>query len=233
MQSENYEPQIDLAGLEAHSSPNRGRQMLFVLVLFITVLILLAVKYRTSWFDSLSSEGPATQTSSDATQERGREIAPAKSRKSGIKQHTVSVPEAEAEAETASPSSLEAAVLPPLQADVTYSNGRHQTLVARDSAVRLSFSPQTAEALVRPVDPVYPLLAQQTNVQGSVVLSARVGKDGSVESVQVVSGPEILANAAVEAIKQWRFKPRNEAGQSVPAETRITVNFNISTPGQP
>jgi TonB family protein len=51
--------------------------------------------------------------------------------------------------------------------------------------------------------------------------------------VQVVSGPDILANAAVEAIKQWRFKPRNEAGQLVPAETRITVNFNISTPGQP
>jgi len=229
MQSENYEPQIDLAGLEAHSSPNRGRQMLFVLVLFITVLILLAVKYRTFWFDSLSSEGAATQTSSDATQEREREIAPAKSRKGGIKPHTVSVPEAE----TAS-SSLEATVLPPLQADVTYSNGRHQTLVARDSAVRLSFSPQTAEALVRPVEPVYPLLAQQTNLQGSVVLSARVGQDGSVQSVQVVSGPDILANAAVEAIKQWRFKPRNEAGQSIPAETqRITVNFNISTPGQP
>jgi TonB family protein len=228
MQSENYEPQIDLAGLEAHSSPNRGRQMLFVLVLFITVLILLAVKYRTFWFDSLSSEGAATQTSSDATQGE-REIAPAKSRKGGIKPHTVSVPEAE----TASSSSLEATVLPPLQADVTYSNGRHQTLVARDSAVRLSFSPQTAEALVRPVDPVYPLLAQQTNVQGSVVLSARVGQDGSVQSVQVVSGPDILANAAVEAIKQWRFKPRDEAGQLVPAETRITVNFNISTPGQP
>jgi protein TonB len=86
---------------------------------------------------------------------------------------------------------------------------------------------------VRPVDPVYPLLAQQTNVQGSVVLSARVGQDGSVQSVQVVSGPDILANAAVEAIKQWRFKPRNEGGQLVPAETRITVNFNISTPGQP
>jgi TonB family protein len=229
MQSENYEPQIDLAGLEAHSSPNRGRQIVFALVLFITVLILFAVKYRTFWFDPLSSEGAANQTSSDATQEREREITPAKSRKNGIKQHTVSVPEAE----TAPSSSLEATVLPPLQADVTYSNGRHQTLVARDSAVRLSFSPQTAEALVRPVDPVYPLLAQQTNVQGSVVLSARVGQDGSVQSVQVVSGPDILANAAVEAIKQWRFKPRDEAGQLVPAETRITVNFNISTPGQP
>ena len=95
MQSENYEPQIDLAGLEAHSSPNRGRQILFALVLFITALILFAVKYRTFWFDSLSSEGAANQTSSDATQEKEREITPAKSRKSGIKQHTVSVPEAE------------------------------------------------------------------------------------------------------------------------------------------
>jgi len=102
--------------------------------------------------------------------------------------------------------------------------------VARDSAVRLSFSPQTAEILVRPVEPIYPLLAQQANVQGSVVLLARIDKDGSVGSVQVVSGTDILANAAVEAVKQWRFKPRNEAGQPNPAETRITVNFTISTP---
>jgi TonB family protein len=46
----------------------------------------------------------------------------------------------------------------------------------------------------------------------------------------VVSGPDILANAALEAVRQWRFKPRSDAGAATPAETRITVNFTISTP---
>lgn len=229
MQGENYEPQINLTGLELHSNHNRRRQMLFVVVLLLAALILV-VKYRTSWFDSLSFNGTANQTSSVATQENAaqeneRHTHPSASRKSGVKQHMPSEPEADAVS-----SVPEAVVLPPLQVDVIYSNGRRQTIVARDTAVRLSFSPQTTEALVRPVDPVYPLLAQQTNLQGSVVLLARIGKDGSVDSVQVVSGPGILANAAVEAVKQWRFKPRDEAGQSVPAETRITVNFTISTP---
>jgi protein TonB len=82
---------------------------------------------------------------------------------------------------------------------------------------------------VRAADPIYPVLAQQMKVQGSVVLQARIGKDGSVQSLQVVSGPEILANAALEAVRQWRFKPAYEAGRAVPAEARITVNFTIST----
>jgi TonB family protein len=226
MQRENYEPQIDLAGLEARSNHNRRRPMFLGSVLFLAAVILVGVKYRTFWFDSLSFGRAVYQTSSDAIQESERQIAPSASRKVGVKQHPSSVPEVEA----AESSSLEAAVLPPLQVDVTYSNGRHETLVARDTAVRLSFSPQTAEALVRPVEPVYPLLAQQTDVQGSVVLLARIGNDGTVESVQVVSGPDILANAAVEAVKQWRFKRRNGPGPPIPAETRITVNFTISNP---
>jgi protein TonB len=102
--------------------------------------------------------------------------------------------------------------------------------VARDTAVHLSFSPEAAEAQVRPVEPVYPLRAQQSNLQGSVVLLARISQDGNVESVQVVRGPDILANAALEAVRQWRFKPRSDAAGATPAETRITVNFTISTP---
>jgi TonB family protein len=229
MQGENYEPQINLAGLDARSHNNRGRQMSFAFVLLLTALILLVVRYRTYWFDSLSSQGTADQASSAATQESERLASPTTSRKVSAKQHASSPSLAEAEtAEASSPQ--EAVLLPPLQVDVTYSNGRHQTLVASDTAVHLNFSPETAEALVQPVDPVYPLLAQQSNVQGSVVLLARIGKDGNVESVQVVSGPDILANAALEAVRQWRFKPRSDAGAATPAETRITVNFTISTP---
>jgi len=229
MQGENYEPQINLAGLEARSHNNRSRQMSFAFVLLLTALILLVVRYRTYWFDSLTSQGTADQASSAAIRESERLANPTTSRKVSAKQHASSPSLAEAEtAEASSPQ--EAVLLPPLQVDVTYSNGRHQTLVARDTAVHLSFSPEAAEALVRPVEPVYPLLAQQSNLQGSVVLLARISQDGNVESVQVVSGPDILANAALEAVRQWRFKPRSDAGGATPGETRITVNFTISTP---
>jgi protein TonB len=90
------------------------------------------------------------------------------------------------------------------------------------------FSPQTAEVVVRRVEPVYPLLAQEENVQGAVVLQARIDKDGNVQSVQVLSGPDILTAAALEAVKQWRFKPHYEKDRATPTETRITVNFTIT-----
>ena len=227
MQGENFEPQINLDGLTSRSGQNHHRQILVALVVLLTALMLLVLKYRSYWFDSLTFPVSTETSTSDATQETAKPTSAAPARKVSAKQHSSSVlPEAEAEVPVAVPQAL----LAPLKVDVTYANGRHQTLVARDLAVRLSFSAETAEALLRPVEPVYPLLAQQSNVQGSVVLLARIANDGGVESVQVVSGPDILASAAVEAVKQWRFKPRAEGGQSGPIETRITVNFTISTP---
>ena len=145
----------------------------------------------------------------------------------------------------------------PLRVDVTYSSGKHETLLARNSAVnidmqrdpwqsvaippapetvviqaaeRVHLSAQTAEVVADPVEPVYPRLAQQSRVEGSVVLQVRVNKDGIVQALTVISGPDILTAAAVEAVKQWRFKPHYESGEAVPTETRITVNFTISTP---
>jgi protein TonB len=98
------------------------------------------------------------------------------------------------------------------------------------AAERVHLSPLTVDVVAVPVEPVYPLLAQQSDVQGSVVLHARVNKDGIVQALKVISGPDILATAALEAVKQWRFKPHYESGEAVPTETRITVNFTISTP---
>jgi protein TonB len=66
-------------------------------------------------------------------------------------------------------------------------------------------------------------------VQGSVVLDAVIGRDGTIQTLKIVSGPTILANAAMEAVRQWRFKPYLQAGEAVETEARITVNFTIST----
>lgn len=66
-------------------------------------------------------------------------------------------------------------------------------------------------------------------VQGSVVIQALIGADGDIQDLRVLSGPSILASAAQEAVRQWRFKPYLQNGQPVETQAKITVNFTIST----
>jgi TonB family protein len=73
----------------------------------------------------------------------------------------------------------------------------------------------------------YPMLAQQTKVQGSVVLQAIIGADGNIQDLRVLAGPSILTSAAQQAVRQWRFKPYMQNGQPVETKARITVNFTI------
>ena len=73
----------------------------------------------------------------------------------------------------------------------------------------------------------YPLLAQHMNVQGSVVLQALIGADGVIQNLHVLSGPAILASAAEQAVREWRFKPIVQNGQAVESKAKITVNFTI------
>jgi protein TonB len=77
----------------------------------------------------------------------------------------------------------------------------------------------------------YPPLAQHMNVQGSVVLQAIIGADGLVQNLHVLSGPAILAAAAQQAVREWRFKPVVQNGQAVETKAKITVNFNIKVAG--
>ena len=81
--------------------------------------------------------------------------------------------------------------------------------------------------LVYRVEPTYPVLARQARIQGVVVLTAIIGKDGSIQNLQVVSGHPMLAPAAIEAVKQWRYKPYLLSGQPFEVETTVTVNFNF------
>jgi TonB family protein len=77
------------------------------------------------------------------------------------------------------------------------------------------------------VTTVYPALAQQMRVQGSVVLQAYIGADGTIENLRVLSGPAILASAAQQAVREWHFKPYLQNGQAVETKATITVNFTI------
>ena len=74
-------------------------------------------------------------------------------------------------------------------------------------------------------EPVYPADARQANVQGTVLLDARIGRDGTVVNVRPVSGPEVLATAAVDAVRWWRFQPYQINGQPTEVETTVAVEF--------
>jgi TonB family protein len=98
-----------------------------------------------------------------------------------------------------------------------------------DASERVEVSADTSHVLTHRVRPEYPLLARQMKVQGSVVLDAMIGKDGGIQDLHVVQGPTILADAAREAVRQWRFKPYLQDGEPVETQAHITVNFMIST----
>jgi TonB family protein len=101
--------------------------------------------------------------------------------------------------------------------------------ITESAEARVSLPPATAERVTKSVKPDYPILAKQMKVQGAVVLEALIDRTGNIQELHVLSGPGILATAAREAVRQWRFKPYYEHGEPVETEARITVNFTIST----
>ena len=82
--------------------------------------------------------------------------------------------------------------------------------------------------LIHKVQPTYPPLARQARVQGTVVLTAVIGKDGSIQNLRVLSGHPMLTGSALEAVKQWRYKPYYLNGEPVEVETTVNVNFTLS-----
>ncbi len=101
--------------------------------------------------------------------------------------------------------------------------------VTSNAAERADVSSLTSDVVTHSVVPAYPTLARQMKVQGKVVLEAMIDRDGLIEDLQVLSGPPILAGAAEEAVKKWHFKPHFRGTEAVETQTKITVNFTIST----
>ncbi len=82
--------------------------------------------------------------------------------------------------------------------------------------------------LISKVQPSYPPLARQARVQGTVVLKALIGKDGTVQNLTVISGHPMLTQSAIAAVKQWVYKPYLLNGKPVLVETTINVNFMLN-----
>jgi protein TonB len=75
------------------------------------------------------------------------------------------------------------------------------------------------------VQPVYPPLARSARIQGSVVLEALIGRDGTMQNLKLISGHPMLVPAAIDAVSQWRYRPYILNGDPIEVETQITVNF--------
>jgi TonB family protein len=88
-------------------------------------------------------------------------------------------------------------------------------------------SESNEHSLVRKVEPEYPAEAKARHVQGPVVLDVEVLGNGAVGTVAVVSGDPLLTQSAVDAVKQWRYRPEAADGQGLERRTRITVNFKL------
>jgi TonB family protein len=110
---------------------------------------------------------------------------------------------------------------------------REATKSALPAGEPVSVSSETAWAhLSLRVEPDYPEAARQQHVEGPVVLKALVGKDGAIRKLTIISGDKQLATAAVDAVRQWRFKPYRQNGQLRDFETQITVNFTLPEDGR-
>ena len=78
------------------------------------------------------------------------------------------------------------------------------------------------------VNPVYPVEAKKAKIQGAVVMKAVISREGTVENLQVVSGPKELQASALDAVRQWTYKPYLLNGEPVEVETTVTVTYSLS-----
>jgi TonB family protein len=86
-----------------------------------------------------------------------------------------------------------------------------------------------ADNTIKKVDPIYPPIAKAAKIQGAVLLDIVIRSDGTVESIKVISGSSLLQGAAVDAVKQWVYRPYLVDGVPTRIETTVMVNFALTT----
>jgi protein TonB len=98
---------------------------------------------------------------------------------------------------------------------------------ATPQRIRVGGNVQAAN-LIKKITPPYPQLAKQARIQGTVRFTAIIGKDGTIQNLQLIQGHPLLVPAAQEAVKQWVYKPTLLNGEPVEVVTQIDVNFTLS-----
>ena len=88
-----------------------------------------------------------------------------------------------------------------------------------------------APHLITATPPQYPAIAKTARIQGTVVLEATISKSGAIENLKAVSGPPMLYQAAIDAVRQWRYKPYMLNGEPVEVGTTVNVIFSLNGGG--
>jgi protein TonB len=97
---------------------------------------------------------------------------------------------------------------------------------AAPSRIRVGGNVEAA-SLINKVTPVYPPIAKTAHVSGTIVLHAIISKDGSIQELQYVSGPPLLMKSAMDAVKEWKYRPTMLNGDPVEVDTTIDVVFTL------
>lgn len=105
----------------------------------------------------------------------------------------------------------------------------HTSAPAVATPKRLRVSTGISEGmLVQKIEPQYPVIAQRAHVQGTVQLKAIISREGAIENLQLVNGHPLLVQAAIDAVKQWRYRPYVLNGEPLEVETIVNVNFHLN-----
>jgi len=257
MTVQGYQPQINLTSFENAPKQKRFLSVLLALAV-LGAFALAVIYYRWFGNILPGSSNEAAVSTSDTVVEKPGRISHSSSRRASSKHRPEDVvPPASETQLTMVPGITESTIRSPLAVEVVSETGHHQMIGTRDDSIYLGSRGKTAAAsdlgganaahgtgvinaaeqtrlssgaaeLPRPIGSVDPLLTKQTTLEGSVVLLAKIDKDGQIQDLQAISGPEILFAAAREAVKQWRFKPYYQSGEAVQTEAQITVKFAIS-----
>lgn len=130
-------------------------------------------------------------------------------------------PHPEESSENAWAEAMPAPVPPPLRAPAPVPPRQDPTRPVRISGGVM------AGLVATKVDPVYPAEAKTNRLEGSVVLSAKIGPDGTVQDLQAISGPGVLRQPALDAVRQWTYRPYLLNGNPVAVLTTVTINFHL------
>ena len=233
---------------------SQPRKLILALALLLVALLVVLVTDRQFWFGSsqliLDSDGSETEVAPSAktAAHASNPSQPAPAAAIAAKKHPAASPSSQPKTEQTPAVVTTRTVLPPMDVEVV-AGDTHRKLHPATGSSKLEITHSEANAQTQPTGnlgvannavereriadanpsaPSYPLLAQHMNVQGSVVLQAIIGADGVVQDLRVLAGPAILAAAAQQAVREWRFKPVLQNGQPVETKAKITVNFTIN-----
>jgi len=230
------------------------RTMLITLVVLLAALSVILVKDRAFWFNgdgtpaadeapasvpnsveqapSASKPVPAAKTKNKVAAKSS--VEPAVAGAAVIAANRTELPSLEVEwvagdtHRTVHPGNNSVKVeMPPNSGSLAAGSSAFEWGPATNAAQKTLISSDKPETPLQPAESSYPTLVQQMKVQGSVLLQAFVGADGNIRDLHVLSGDPILVSAALEAARQWRFRPYLQNGQPVETQAKIMVIFTM------